>query len=63
MLNVLYLFIVCVSVLKKISDDLDNDVRKDPKRIENEFKKFCKGAKGKENRFVSLKLSFILYCN
>jgi len=42
---------VCVSVLKKFSDDLDDGVRKDPKKIENEFKKFCKGAKGKENRF------------
>jgi len=42
---------VCVSVLKKFSDDLDEDVRKDFKKIENQFRKYCKGAKGKENRF------------
>lgn len=32
---------------------LSDDARKDPKRIENEFRKFCKGVRNKENRFVS----------
>jgi len=41
---------VCVSVINKFSESLDDDVRKDTKKIENEFRKFCKGAKGKENR-------------
>lgn len=39
--------------MKKFSEDLEEDVRKDPKKIENAFRKFCKGAKGKENRLVS----------
>jgi len=41
---------VCVSVMKKFSDELEDDVRKDHKKIETSFRKFCKGAKGKENR-------------
>jgi hypothetical protein len=41
---------VCVSVMKKFSDELSEDVRKDHKKIENQFRKFCKGSKGKENR-------------
>jgi len=41
---------VCVSVMKKFSEELDDDVRKDFKKIETSFRKFCKGSKGKENR-------------
>jgi len=41
---------VCVSVMKKFSEELDDDVRKDYKKIETSFRKFCKGSKGKENR-------------
>jgi len=42
---------VCVSVLRRFSENLDDDDRKDHKKIENEFRKYCKGAKGKDNRF------------
>jgi len=41
---------VCVNVMKKFSDSLEEDIRKDFKKIETSFRKFCKGAKGKENR-------------
>ncbi|ODN02405.1 Mesencephalic astrocyte-derived neurotrophic factor [Orchesella cincta] len=41
---------VCIKVMSRFSDDLDDDVRKDHKKIENQFRKWCKGAKGKDNR-------------
>lgn len=42
---------VCIKTLTKFSDTLDDSTRKDPKKIENEFRDFCKGLKNKENRF------------
>ncbi|XP_011298676.1 mesencephalic astrocyte-derived neurotrophic factor homolog [Fopius arisanus] len=42
---------VCVATVKKFAATLSEDVKKDTKKIENEFKKFCKGSKSKENRF------------
>ncbi|XP_057660903.1 mesencephalic astrocyte-derived neurotrophic factor homolog [Diorhabda carinulata] len=42
---------VCIKTLTKFSDTLDDSTRKDPKKIENEFREFCKGLKNKENRF------------
>nr|QFR37473.1 mesencephalic astrocyte-derived neurotrophic factor [Phigalia pilosaria] len=42
---------VCVKTIEKFAATLSNDVNKDPKLIEAEFKKFCKGSKNKENRF------------
>lgn len=42
---------VCISVLDKFAKDLDDAVRKDPKKIETEFRKFCKTVKGRENSF------------
>ncbi|XP_015122894.1 mesencephalic astrocyte-derived neurotrophic factor homolog [Diachasma alloeum] len=42
---------VCVATVKKFAATLSDDVKKDPKKIEDEFKKFCKGSKSKENRF------------
>lgn len=42
---------VCVKTVEKFAATLTDDVKKDPKRIEAEFKKFCKGSKNKENRF------------
>lgn len=45
---------VCIKVLDKFSATLSDDVKKDPKLIESEFKKFCKTTKNKENRFVSI---------
>ncbi|XP_049868858.1 mesencephalic astrocyte-derived neurotrophic factor homolog [Pectinophora gossypiella] len=42
---------VCVATLDKFAATLSDSVKKDPKLIEAEFKKFCKGSKNKENRF------------
>lgn len=42
---------VCVKTVDKFAATLSDDVKKDPKLIEAEFKKFCKGTKNKENRF------------
>lgn len=42
---------VCVKTTEKFAATLSEDVKKDPKLIEAEFKKFCKTSKGKENRF------------
>ena len=44
---------VCVKTLEKFADTLDEAVKKDPKKIEDHFRKFCKTSKSKENRFVS----------
>lgn len=42
---------VCFKVVDKFSNSLADNIRKDPKKIEDEFRKFCKGTKSKENRF------------
>ncbi|XP_049783745.1 mesencephalic astrocyte-derived neurotrophic factor homolog [Schistocerca cancellata] len=42
---------VCVTVMEKFSGQLSDDVRSKPTLIEDEFRKFCKATKGKENRF------------
>lgn len=42
---------VCIKTIEKFAATLSEDVKKDPKSIETEFKKFCKGSKNKENRF------------
>ena len=42
---------VCVKTVEKFGATLSDNVKKDPKKIEAEFKKFCKGTKNKENRF------------
>lgn len=42
---------VCVKTVDKFAATLSDDVKKDPKLIEAEFKKFCKGTRNKENRF------------
>ena len=51
---------VCFTVLERFSQELTDDVKKSPEKIETEFKKFCKttsnsqnSAKLKENKFVS----------
>lgn len=51
--------VVCIATVKKFGDTLDDQMKSDPKKIEEEFKKFCKGTKSKENRFVSLFFNFI----
>lgn len=45
-------FSVCISVLDKFSDSLDDDVSQDARKIEGAFKRFCKATKGVENKFV-----------
>lgn len=42
---------VCVKTIEKFAATLADDVKKDPKLIEAEFKKYCKNSKSKENRF------------
>ncbi|XP_055701524.1 mesencephalic astrocyte-derived neurotrophic factor homolog [Phlebotomus papatasi] len=42
---------VCVKTVQRFADTLSDDVKKDPKKIEDEFKVFCKGQKNKEQRF------------
>lgn len=52
---------VCISVLDRFAQDLKDEVKKDPKKIETEFRKYCKTAKNKENRFVSLSTWFPVF--
>uniref|UniRef100_T1DIV8 Mesencephalic astrocyte-derived neurotrophic factor homolog n=1 Tax=Psorophora albipes TaxID=869069 RepID=T1DIV8_9DIPT len=42
---------VCIKTVEKFSASLDDSVKKDTKKIENEFREFCKKAKNKEQRF------------
>ncbi|XP_035738414.1 mesencephalic astrocyte-derived neurotrophic factor homolog [Vespa mandarinia] len=42
---------VCVTTVNKFVETLTNDIKADPKKIESEFKEFCKTTKSKENRF------------
>lgn len=59
---------VCIKTVEKFGNTLDEATKKDPKKIETEFRSFCKSQKSssKENRFVSsenftddvLKISF-----
>ena len=45
---------VCVKFLSRFIDSLDDSTKSTPEKIENAFRKFCKTAKGDDNRFVSL---------
>lgn len=42
---------VCVKVISKFVDSIDDDIKKSPEKIENQFSKFCKNLKDKEERF------------
>ncbi|KAL5285912.1 MANF family protein [Megaselia abdita] len=42
---------VCVKTVRKFAATLDDSIKKDPKKIETEFKKFCKTQKNKEKSF------------
>lgn len=46
---------VCIKTIEKFASTLDDATKKDPKKIDTEFRKYCKGTKqtSKENRFVS----------
>lgn len=54
-------FIVCVTTVNKFVESLTNDIKDDPKKIETEFKEFCKTTKSKENRFVSTSTIQIIF--
>jgi len=45
---------VCVKFLNRFMESLDDSTKSAPVKIENAFRKFCKTAKGDDNRFVSL---------
>lgn len=42
---------VCIKTVEKFANTLEESVKSDHKKIETEFKKYCKNSKGKENRF------------
>lgn len=42
---------VCVKFVSRFIDSLESDVKSDPKRIEEEFRKTCKKTKKDDNRF------------
>lgn len=42
---------VCIKFVETIAEKLTDDVKKDPKKIEIEIRKYCKTSKNKENRF------------
>ncbi|XP_015588805.1 mesencephalic astrocyte-derived neurotrophic factor homolog [Cephus cinctus] len=42
---------VCIATVTKFANTLTDDVKKDPKQIEEAFKNYCEGTKLKENRF------------
>ena len=46
-----YIFLVCISVLTRFYDTLSKEEKSDKNAIEKSFKKWCKAAKLKENRF------------
>jgi hypothetical protein len=64
-LNCLCCVAVCIAVVEKFANTLAPDVKSDTKKIEAEFRKFCKTTKSKENRFVSIryKISFYKACS
>lgn len=42
---------VCVKTVRRFAETLSDSTKKDHKKIEGEFKKFCKAQKNKEQRF------------
>lgn len=46
-------FTVCVATIKEFADTLTDEVKSDPKQIEEAFKVYCKTAKSKQQRLVS----------
>lgn len=45
---------VCVSTIREFSDTLTDDVKTDPKKIEDAFKDYCLTAKSKQQRLVRI---------
>jgi len=50
-----------MTVVEKFANTLSSDVRSNTKKIEDEFRTFCKTTKGKENRFVSIRYKISIY--
>jgi len=44
-----------MTVVEKFANTLTPDIKSDTKKIETEFRKFCKTSKNKENRLVSVR--------
>uniref|UniRef100_A0A1B0B493 Mesencephalic astrocyte-derived neurotrophic factor homolog n=1 Tax=Glossina palpalis gambiensis TaxID=67801 RepID=A0A1B0B493_9MUSC len=42
---------VCIKTVRRFAETLTDELKKDHKLIEDEFKKFCKEQKNKEQRF------------
>ena len=47
------LLAVCVKLMTRFIESLDESIKSNPTKIENEFRKFCKSTKADDNRFVS----------
>lgn len=43
---------VCVATIKEFAETLTDDVKADPKKIEDAFKEYCTTAKSKQQRLV-----------
>ena len=50
-----------MTVVEKFANTLSPDVRSNTRKIEDEFRKFCKTTKSKENRFVSIRYKISIY--
>lgn len=50
-----------MTVVEKFANTLSPDVRSNTRKIEDEFREFCKTTKGKENRFVSIRYKMSIY--
>lgn len=53
-------YLVCVRTVEEFAAGLIEEVKKDPKLIEEEFKKYCLDAKSKKQRFVSNDIGLIV---
>lgn len=49
----LYFPTVCVKLITKFIDSIDESTKSSPSKIEDAFRKFCKSTKADDNRFVS----------
>lgn len=48
--------IVCVATIREFADTLTDDVKSDPKKIEEAFKEYCLSAKSKQQRLVCTRI-------
>lgn len=47
---------VCVATIREFSETLTDDVKADPKKIEDAFKDYCLTAKSKQQRLVRISI-------